>query len=212
MNRYRRLRKTPSLRRLVQETRLSKDDLVQPFFVMEGKNEKEEISAMPGIFRLSVDQLLFAIEQYQKKGGLAGLFFGIPSKKDLTGSPAYSKDGIVQKAVRAIKKNFPDFLVITDVCLCSYTSHGHCGIVKEGIVDNDKTISLLGKVSVSHAEAGADIVAPSDMMDFRVEQIRTDLDKGGFEDISIMSYAVKYASSFYGPFREAAESAPHFGD
>lgn len=211
-NRFRRLRKNETIRRLVRETALSADDLIQPFFVTEGKNKKETIVSMPGIYRFSIDLLLKGIERYQKAGGRAGLLFGIPRRKDLQGSQAYSETGIVQKAIRAIKKSFPDFLIITDICLCSYTSHGHCGIVEKKIVNNDKTLPLLGQIAVSHAQAGADIVAPSDMMDFRVKQIRTDLDKNGFSDMVILSYAVKYASAFYGPFRDAADSTPEFGD
>ncbi len=210
--RFRRLRKTPALRRLVKETRLSADDFIQPFFIVDGKNKKEAIASMPGIYRYSIDLLLKAVEQYQKAGGYAGLFFGIPSSKDPKATAAYEKDGVVQRAVKAIKKNFPDFLAVTDVCLCSYTNHGHCGVVEDGRVNNDKTITLLGKVALSHAQAGVDIIAPSDMMDFRVRQIRADLDKNGFQDTPIMSYAVKYASAFYGPFRDAADSAPQSGD
>jgi len=212
MMRFRRLRNSPNVRRLVRETRLLKDDFVQPFFVTEGKNRKEPIPSMPGIYRYSTDHLLKALERYQKVGGYAGLFFGLPSKKDFKGSESYAKEGAIQKAIRAIKKHFPDFVVITDVCMCSYTTHGHCGIVKNGYVDNDVTLATLGKIAVSHAEAGADIVAPSDMMDFRVARIREDLDKNGFINTVILSYAVKYASSFYGPFRDAADSTPHFGD
>ena len=200
------------MRRLVRETRLCADELIQPFFVVEGKNKKEVIASMPGIYRYSVDQLLKVLEQYQKAGGRAGLFFGIPSKKDLQASQSYSSNGVVQKAVREIKKRFPEFLVITDVCLCGYMSHGHCGVLRDGYVDNDSSIALLGKAAVSHAQAGADIVAPSDMMDFRVAKIREDLDKNGFMNTVILSYAVKYASAFYGPFRDAALSAPQFGD
>ncbi len=212
MNRFRRLRKTPAIRALVRETILSKDNLIQPFFVVEGKNKKEAIDAMPGIYRFSVDLLLRQVEKYQKAGGHAGLLFGIPSKKDLQASEAYNDKGIVQKAVRAVKKNFPDFYTITDVCLCGFTSHGHCGVVGHGQIKNDETILLLGRTAVSHAEAGADMVAPSDMMDFRVKQIREDLNKKGFNDTAIMSYAVKYASAFYGPFREALDSTPQFGN
>ena len=212
MNRFRRLRRNEIIRSLVRETRILGEELVQPFFVTEGKNKKESISSMPGIYRFSIENLLRSIEAYRRQGGKAGLFFGVPAKKDLKGSFAFAKDGIVPKAVCAVKKNFPDFLVITDVCLCSYLSHGHCGIVENGYVDNDKTIALLGKMAVAHAEAGVDIVAPSDMMDFRVKRIREDLDKSGFDKMPIMSYAVKYASSFYGPFRDAADSAPQFGD
>lgn len=211
-NRFRRLRKTESLRKIMRETRLSADDLIQPFFVVEGKNKKEIIPSMPGICRFSVDQLLRVLEYYQKAGGRAGLFFGIPQKKDLKATEAYHHDGVIQKAIREIKKHFPEFVVITDVCLCSYMTHGHCGVIKRGYVDNDKTLVFLGKTAVSHAQAGADIVAPSDMMDFRVSKIREDLDKGGFIHTAILSYAVKYASAFYGPFREAAHSTPQFGD
>ncbi|MFA5060324.1 MAG: porphobilinogen synthase [Candidatus Omnitrophota bacterium] len=200
------------MRRLFRETRISSEELIQPFFVVDGSSKKEAIASMPGIYRHSTDNLLRSIEQYQKLGGHAGLFFGVGSKKDANATSAYSPAGIVQKAVKAVKKNFPGFLVITDVCLCGYTNHGHCGIVRDNYVDNDETIKILGKAAVSHAAAGADIVAPSDMMDLRVKQIREDLDANGFQDTAIMSYAVKYASSFYGPFRDAAESTPHFGD
>ncbi len=214
MNRFRRLRKNETIRRLVGETRLSKDQLIQPFFVIEGRNRQETISSMPGIYRYSVDLLLKALEGYQKSGGRAGLFFGIPlsHKKNLKGTQAYSPDGIIQKAVFAIKKEFPDFFVITDVCLCGYMSHGHCGVVEKNRVDNDKTLSILGKIAVSHAQAGSDMVAPSDMMDLRVHYIRQELERNGFQDIPIMSYAAKYASSFYGPFRDALDSTPQFGD
>ncbi len=212
MNRFRRLRKSKAIRDLVRETRLSKDDLVQPFFVIEGKKKKETIAAMPGIYRYSTDLLLKEIEKLTKSGGKAGLFFGLPKFKDSQASAAYAENGVVQKAVRAIKKHFPEFVVITDVCLCAYMDHGHCGVVRDGRIDNDATLPILGKTAVSHAEAGADIVAPSDMMDFRVKQIREDLDKNNLPDTLILSYAVKYASAFYGPFREAAHSAPSFGD
>lgn len=212
MQRFRRLRKNQVLRSLIRETRLSGEDLIQPFFIIEGINKKEAIGSMPGIFRYSGDLLLKAVEQYIKVGGKAGLFFGLPAVKDEEGRQAYAANGVVQKAVKAIKKNFPEFLVITDVCLCAYTKHGHCGVLHEGKVDNDKTLPLLGKIAVSHAQAGSDIVAPSDMMDFRVKQIREDLDKQGFSDTAILSYTVKYASSFYGPFREAADCAPSSGD
>ncbi|OGX25816.1 MAG: delta-aminolevulinic acid dehydratase [Omnitrophica WOR_2 bacterium RIFCSPHIGHO2_02_FULL_48_11] len=212
MNRFRRLRAHESIRRLVRETHLVKEQLIQPFFVREGTKKQEAIESMPGIYRYSTDQLLRAVESYQKAGGSAGLFFGVPDKKDNQGSGAYAATGIVQKAVKAIKKNFPKFLVITDICLCAYTDHGHCGIIADGAVDNDKTLPILGKVAVSHAAVGADIVAPSDMMDFRVSHIRQDLDKNNFQNIAILSYAVKYASAFYGPFREAAHSTPESGD
>jgi len=212
MNRYRRLRHNTTLRNLVRETVLTKDDIIQPFFVIGGTKKKQTIASMPGIYRYSLDNLLKAMEQYIKVGGQAGLLFGLPAQKDAKGSAAYAPDGIVQTAVKAIKRKFPKFLVITDVCLCAYTDHGHCGVVENKYVNNDKTIALLGKMAVSHAQAGADIVAPSDMMDFRVKQLRNDLDKNHFENTAIMSYAVKYASSFYGPFREAADSSPESGD
>ncbi len=212
MGRFRRLRGNDVIRSIVRETRLTKEDLIQPFFVLEGKNKKETIESMPGIYRFSMDQLLKELEQYQKLGGKAGIFFGIPSTKDSLGSGAYNESGIIPKAIKAIKKEFPQFLVITDVCLCGYTNHGHCGVVHNKTVDNDKTIPLLGKMALVHAQAGADIVAPSDMMDYRVKQIREDLDHGGYKNIPIMSYAVKYASSFYGPFRDAVNSSPQFGD
>lgn len=200
------------MRRLVRETHLHADQLIQPFFVIEGKGKKQAVDSMPGIYRYSVDQLLRAVERYHKLGGHAGLFFGLTDKKDAVASSAYGASGIVQKAVKAVKKSFPDFLVITDVCLCAFTDHGHCGIVESKNVDNDRTLPILAKVAVSHAEAGADIVAPSDMMDFRVQAIREALDRARLKDTAIMSYAVKYASAFYGPFRDAARSAPGFGD
>ena len=212
MHRFRRLRKTQVIRELVRETQLNGQDLIQRFFVVEGKGQKEMISSMPGIYRYSGDFLLKAVERYIRVGGKAGLFFGLPKTKDALGSSAYAANGVVQKAVKAIKKNFPDFLVITDVCLCAYMKHVHCRVLVNGHIDNDKTLPLLGKIAVSHAEAGADIVAPSDMMDFRVKQIRHDLDAKGFTETPILSYAVKYASSFYGPFREAADCAPSSGD
>lgn len=212
MSRFRRLRKNETIRALVRETTLAREDLIQPFFVIEGKNKKETIESMPGIYRYSVDLLLKEMEGYQKSGGRVGLFFGIPLTKDSQASAAYSDKGIIPMAVKAVKKEFPQFLVITDVCLCAYTDHGHCGIIKGKEVDNDTTLPFLGKAAVSHAAAGADIVAPSDMMDFRVKRIREDLDKNNFKEVAILSYAVKYASAFYGPFREAAHSAPSFGD
>ncbi len=212
MSRFRRLRRTETLRALVRETRLSTAELIQPFFVMEGKQKKQAIDSMPGINRYSVDRLLRAVEHYQSVGGRAVILFGIPSKKDFKGSQAYSAGGIVQKALKAIKKTFPKLLVITDVCLCAYTTHGHCGIVVGGQVDNDRTLPVLAKIALSHAEAGADIVAPSDMMDLRVKEIRQGLDKNNFIHIPILSYAVKYASAFYGPFRAAVDSTPQFGD
>ncbi len=210
--RARRLRNNEIIRDLVSENQLSANDFIQPFFVMEGQNKKEVIDSMPGIFRYSTDFLVKAIEKYQKSGGRAGLLFGIPSRKDISASEAYAPNGVVQKAIKAIKKAFPDFLIITDVCLCAYTTHGHCGVIQNNYVDNDKTLPLLAKMAVSHAQAGADMVAPSDMMDFRVKSIRESLDKNNLENIPIMSYAVKYASAFYGPFREAARSGAEFGD
>ena len=212
MTRLRRLRKSEAIRALVRETSLMADDLIQPYFVIEGKNKKEPIPSMPGQYRYSVDRLVAAIQTFKKAGGRAVLLFGIPGKKDLKGSEAYAETGIVQKAVKAVKKSIPGFLVITDVCLCAYMSHGHCGVVEDGQINNDKTLPLLSKIAVSHAQAGADIVAPSDMMDLRVGRIRNDLDKHGFLDTPILSYAVKYASAFYGPFRSAVNSSPQFGD
>jgi len=212
MTRFRRLRTNAAVRDLVRETTLTANDVIQPFFVIEGEGRQEPIGSMPGIDRYSVDRLVEAVEQYRSAGGQAGLFFGISEKKDNAASQAYANNGIVQKAVKAVKKQFPDFCVITDVCLCAYTDHGHCGIVDGEKIDNDQTIPLLAKMAVSHAEAGADIVAPSDMMDYRVGKIREELDKKGFTDIAIMSYSAKYQSAFYGPFRDAAHSAPQFGD
>ena len=212
MSRFRRLRSSEAIRSLVRETRLTTEGLVQPFFVVEGKNRKEPVPSMPGMYRYSPDRLLEAMKRFKDAGGKAGFIFGIPGKKDFKATQAYASQGIVPKAVRAIKKNMPEFLVITDVCLCAYMAHGHCGVVEKGIVDNDKTLPLLGKTAVAHAEAGADMVAPSDMMDFRVRHIREALDKNGFLDTPILSYAVKYASAFYGPFRDAVDSAPQFGN
>jgi len=210
--RFRRLRKNMVIRNLVQETTLTANDLIQPFFIVEGENKKEVIESMPGIYRYSVDQLVQAIADYKALGGQAGLLFGIPNKKDKLASQAYASTGIVQQAIKAVKNAHPDFLVITDVCLCAYTDHGHCGIIHNKIIDNDKTLPVLAKMAVSHAQAGADIVAPSDMMDLRVGKIREELDKNGFSDIAIMSYAAKYQSAFYGPFRDAAHSVPQSGD
>ncbi len=210
--RFRRLRALPAIRNLVRETALTPDDLIQPFFVTEGKNKKETIASMPGIYRYSPDLLVKAVETYRKAGGQACLLFGIPGKKDNTASQAYAATGVVPKAIRQIKRAFPDFLVATDVCLCAYMTHGHCGVVEGGVIDNDKSLPLLAQMALAHAAAGADIVAPSDMMDFRVGRIRAELDKNKFTDVSILSYAAKYASAYYGPFREAADSSPHFGD
>lgn len=210
--RARRLRRTKNLRALVRETHLTVDDIIYPLFVCEGEKIKQEVRSMPGVYRLSLDNLLNEVASALELGIKAVLLFGIPFKKDEVGSSAFVKDGIIQKAVRRLKEKFPELVVITDVCLCEYTSHGHCGIVKNGEVDNDLTLEQLAKVAVSHAKAGVDIVAPSDMMDGRVARIREALDEAGFTQVAIMSYAVKYCSSFYGPFREAADSFPRFGD
>ncbi|MFA6562044.1 MAG: porphobilinogen synthase [Verrucomicrobiia bacterium] len=215
--RLRRLRTTPALRRLVRETHVTTDGLVMPLFVRGGKGVRRPISSMPGNFQFSVDELVKEARAIQKLGVPAILLFGLPDKKDAKASGAYAKHGIVQTAVRAVKNAVPELLVITDVCNCEYTNHGHCGIVckrRDGAldVDNDATLELLAKSAVSHAEAGADIVAPSDMMDGRVAAIRRALDRGDFTNTPIMSYAAKFASGFYGPFREAADSPPQFGD
>ena len=210
--RLRRLRRNEALRALVRETKVEVGDLVYPLFVVEGSKIKQKISSMPGLYRLSNDLLPKEVEEIARLGIPAIILFGIPQKKDEAGSSAYHPKGVAQQAIRAIKKTTPELLVITDVCLCEYTSHGHCGVVVDGYVDNDKTLGLLAKTALSHAEAGADIVAPSDMMDGRVKAIRQTLDGNGFQDIPILAYAAKYASYFYGPFREAAESAPQFGN
>jgi porphobilinogen synthase len=210
--RLRRLRRSETLRALVRETRVDVGDLVYPLFIVEGKNIRQEVSSMPGVFRFSPDQLNAEVGDIAKLKIPAVLLFGIPGRKDELGSSAYDPQGVVQQAVQKIKKLAPGLLVITDVCLCEYTSHGHCGVVVGEQVDNDRTLPLLAKTALSHAEAGADIVAPSDMMDGRVKAIREGLDKNGFQHVPILSYAAKYASAFYGPFREAAESAPKFGD
>jgi porphobilinogen synthase len=210
--RLRRLRRTEALRSLVRENRIDVSDLVYPMFVVEGNDEKQEIASMPGIFRYSPDRLPKEVEAIAGLRIPAVFLFGIPEHKDETGSSAYQPDGVVQKAVRAIKHTVPELLVITDVCLCEYTSHGHCGVVVDGAVDNDRTLPLLAKMALSHVEAGADIVAPSDMMDGRVKAIRQALDEAGAQNTPILSYAAKYASAFFGPFREAAASTPQFGD
>lgn len=210
--RPRRLRATPALRKLVAETRLAASHLVLPLFARFGKKVRREISAMPGVFQLSPDEILREAARAHDAGVPAILLFGIPDKKDPKATGAYLKNGIVQQTVRLLKKELPSLLVITDVCLCEYMSHGHCGIVSGARVLNDPSLKILAQAAVSHAEAGADIVAPSDMMDGRVGAIRAALDKSGFSDIPIMSYAAKFASAFYGPFREAAESTPQFGD
>ena len=210
--RPRRLRSSENMRRLVRENNLRVDDLVYPLFVMEGTRTKKPVDSMPGVCNLTIDHLLEEVNIVQSLGIAGILLFGIPEYKDSVGSGAYAENGIIQKAVRAIKDKYPDLLVITDVCLCEYTDHGHCGLVKDGEVINDATLELLTRAAVSHARAGADIVAPSDMMDGRVQSIRHALDNEGFINTPIMSYSVKYASAFYGPFREAAGSAPQFGD
>ena len=194
------------------ETALSSADLIYPLFIVEGENNRNEISSMPGQFQLSVDNVLRECDELQRLGIKSVLLFGIPGEKDEVGSGAYTDDGIIQRAVLEIKKNFPEMLVITDVCLCEYTSHGHCGVVEGGYVQNDATLELLAKEALSHAHAGADMIAPSDMMDGRIGAIRSVLDKSGFAETPIMAYSAKYSSAFYGPFREAAESAPQFGD
>ena len=211
-NRPRRLRKSETLRKMVRETRMDKSSLIYPLFVKEGENIEEEIPSMEGQYRYSIDRLPYELERLQKAGVDKVMFFGIPDVKDEVGSQAYAEDGIVQKAIREAKKQFPDMYLITDVCMCEYTSHGHCGVLCGHDVENDKTLELLAKTALSHVQAGADMVAPSDMMDGRVAAIRHILDENNYKDTPIMSYAVKYASAFYGPFRDAAGSAPSFGD
>ncbi len=210
--RHRRTRMTAPLRSMVRETELSKNDFIYPLFVVSGKKVKKEVSSMPGVYQMSIDILVKECIQVKLLGIPAVILFGIPEHKDEVGSGAYNPDGIIQHAVRAIKKEVPELVVITDVCLCEYTSHGHCGIVKGDEILNDASIELLARESLTHAQAGADIIAPSDMFDGRVKSIRTILDTNNFQNIPIMSYAAKYASGFYGPFREAAESTPKFGD
>jgi len=210
--RPRRLRSSETIRRMVRETVLRIDNLVYPVFVTHGRGIVREVEAMPGICNFSIDRLLPEIEEAANLNIPAVLLFGIPPEKDEAGSGAYADDGIVQEAVRAVKKEFPELLVITDVCLCEYTSHGHCGLIKDGRVQNDPTLELLSRTALSHARAGADLVAPSDMMDGRVGAIRRSLDENGFSHTPVMAYSAKYASGFYGPFRDAAGSAPQFGD
>jgi len=212
VTRLRRLRKNAALREMFRETHLHRSDLIYPVFVVEGDGIKKEISSMPGQFQMSIDNVIRECEELQRLGLNSILLFGIPAEKDEVGSDAYDENGIIQKALRAIKKEFPEIVAITDVCLCEYTSHGHCGVIENGDVQNDATLDLLVKEALSHAQAGADVIAPSDMMDGRVGAIRSALDKNGFADIPIMAYSAKYSSAFYGPFREAAESAPQFGD
>ncbi len=210
--RPRRLRKNESLRALIRETQLSPAQFVYPVFIAPGKNKREEISSMPGVFRLSVDQLTKEAEECMDLGVNSMILFGLPEKKDAMGTGAHAKDGIIQRGLRELKNKAPDLTIITDVCLCEYTDHGHCGCLIGDTVDNDATLEILAKVALSHAQAGADMVAPSDMMDGRVAEIRATLDENNFDMIPIMSYAVKYASAFYGPFREAADCAPQSGD
>jgi len=210
--RHRRLRRSEGLRRLVRETALSPHDFVYPLFVVHGGDVREEIASMPGQYHLSLDRLPAEADELRSLQVSAVLLFGLPAAKDDAGSEAYADDGIVQEAVRVLKSADPELVVITDVCLCEYTTHGHCGIIVDGEVDNDSTLELLARTAVSHAQAGADVVAPSDMMDGRVAAIRAALDEAGLARTPIMAYAAKYASAFYGPFREAAESTPQFGD
>ena len=212
MFRTRRLRANENIRNMVRETRISKDALIYPMFFEEGENILEEIESMPGQYRMSIDRCDGIIKELLDAGVHSVILFGIPKHKDDVGSEAYHNHGIVQEAIRYIKKNFPDIYVIADVCMCEYTSHGHCGILKNMDVDNDSTIKYLAKIALSQVEAGADMVAPSDMMDGRVSEIRKVLDENGYQNIPIMAYSAKYASAFYGPFRMAADSAPAFGD
>jgi len=211
-HRPRRLRKNEIIRKMIRETTLSVDDLILPLFITFGKGRKIAIKSMPGHYQLSVDNLAKEVKEIKSLGIPAVILFGIPEHKDEVGSEAYNPKGVVQHAIKTIKDKAPELIVITDVCMCEYTSHGHCGIIKQGDVDNDATLELLAKEALSHAKAGADMVAPSDMMDGRVAAIRKILDENGFSNIPIMSYAAKYASAFYGPFRDAAESTPQFGD
>jgi len=210
--RPRRLRESPLLRSMVRETSLRIDDFVYPLFAVHGRGVREPIGSMPGQYRLSIDELLKECKDAASMGIPAVLLFGLPRDKDPRGTEAYAEDGIIQQAVRAVKDTIPDLLVITDVCLCEYTSHGHCGVVEDGRIKNDPTLELIARTAVSHAEAGADLIAPSDMMDGRVAAIREGLDESGFAETPIMAYSAKYASAFYGPFREAADSTPQFGD
>src|SRR5438876_3361408 len=210
--RPRRLRESPLVRKMVRETALKTDDLVYPLFTLHGRGVREPIASMPGQFRLSIDELLKECKDAASMGIPAVLLFGIPQEKDPRGSEAYAEDGIIQQAVRAVKETIPDLLVITDVCLCEHTSHGHCGVVEDGRIRNDPSLELIARTALSHVEAGADMVAPSDMMDGRVAAIREVLDEAGYQETPIMAYSAKYASAFYGPFREAADSTPQFGD
>lgn len=210
--RPRRLRQNEAFRRMIRETKLSVDDLILPLFAIEGKGVKNPIPSMPGHYQLSTENLVKTAKEAFDLGIPAIILFGLPDKKDPLGTQAYAKKGIVQRAVREVKNKLPDLMVITDVCLCEYTDHGHCGVVEGQTIDNDATLDLLARTALSHAQAGADMVAPSDMMDGRVTEIRTALDENSLSHVPIMSYAAKYCSAFYGPFREAADSAPQFGD
>ena len=210
--RARRMRRNANMRAMVRETHLRVEDMIYPMFSAFGENIKKEILSMPGIYQQSIDNIVIEAKEVHKLGIQAVILFGIPETKDALGSDAYCEQGIIQNTVRALKEAVPELTVITDVCMCEYTDHGHCGVIKDGDVDNDETLKLLAAEALSHAEAGADIIAPSDMMDGRIEAIRDILDQNGFEQIPIMSYAVKYASAYYGPFRDAAESTPQFGD
>ncbi|MCP3950930.1 MAG: porphobilinogen synthase [Desulfobacterales bacterium] len=210
--RPRRMRSNENFRRMVRETHLTCDDLILPLFAMGGKNVKNPIESMPGHYQLSIDNLVKVAREARDLRIPAVMLFGIPEKKDALGTAAYAKDGIVQQAVKAVKNSVPDLAVITDVCLCQYTDHGHCGVVEGQVVDNDASLDLLARTAVSHARAGADMVAPSDMMDGRVAEIRSSLDENDYDHIPIMAYSAKYCSAYYGPFRQAAHSAPQFGD
>ena len=211
-HRPRRLRSSETIRSLVRETRITLDDLIYPMFVVYGSNIKEEVPSMPGVYRYSPDTISDAVKEVRDLGIKAIILFGVPAYKDEVGSDTWSKEGIIQKTLRVLKKEVPDVYIITDVCFCEYTSHGHCGVLKDGTVDNDATLENLKRQAVSHAESGADMIAPSGMMDGMVKAIRSALDSAGFTHIPIMAYSAKFASSYYGPFREAAESSPSFGD
>ncbi|MGA8833142.1 MAG: porphobilinogen synthase [Desulfomonilaceae bacterium] len=210
--RPRRLRKNDTLRKMVRETQLEISDFILPLFVVEGKGIKNPLESLPGQFQYSTDVLVKEAHEVVRSGVPAVILFGVPLEKDAVGSQAYAKEGVTQRAIRGLKNAYPELIVITDVCLCEYTDHGHCGIISHGEVDNDSTLDILAKVSLSHVQAGADMVAPSDMMDGRVSAIREALDESGHESIPIMAYSAKYCSAFYGPFRDAAQSAPQFGD
>ncbi len=212
IKRPRRLRVSAEIRKLVRETSVTVEDLIYPLFIVEGEGIRKEIPSMPGVFHLSIDMFLMELDEVQKLGIPGVLLFGIPDRKDEAGSQAYDDNGIIQRALRAAKSSFPNLLLIADVCLCEYTSHGHCGVVEAGKILNDSSVELIAKSAVSYAAAGADIIAPSDMMDGRIAAIRSALDGNGYTDIAVMAYSAKYSSSFYGPFRDAAQSKPAFGD